>query len=101
LAAIPEADRPLVLANLPTSDNAAIDLGSLLSAWSTAGAAVSRAVVARFAPEQLLAAGAATRLHPDVLADLEPGLTELSTKPYVGRLADEALTAIHLRRAIH
>jgi hypothetical protein len=101
LAGIPEADRPTVLANTPTSDQVAFDLGSLLSVWSPAGAAVSRAVVARFTPEQLLAAGAATRLHPDVLADLEPGLTELSTKPYVGRQADEALTAIHLRRAIH
>ena len=101
LAVIPEADRPAVLANLPMGNNTAVDLGGLLSAWSPAGVAVSRAVVARFAPEQLLAAGAALRLHPAVLAELEPGLTELSRKPYVGRLADEALTVIHLRRAIH
>jgi hypothetical protein len=101
LAAIPEADRPEVLGNLPTDDKAGPDLGRLLSAWNPAGVAVSHAIVARFAPEQLLAAAAATRLHPDILADLEPGFAELSKKPYIGRLADEALTAIGLRRAIH
>ncbi len=101
LAAVPEADRPSVLARLATTDPALVELGSLLAAWSPLTVEVSRSVVAKFTPEQLLAASAAARLHPSTLALLEPGLTELSAKPYVGRSADEALNTITLRRTIH
>jgi hypothetical protein len=100
VAAIPEAERPGLIARLPEVDQSGQSIGSLLAAWGPVSAAVSRAAVAHCTPEQLLNAGAAMRLHPAVLAELEPGLTELTKRPYVGRVADEALTTIALRRAI-
>jgi hypothetical protein len=101
LTAVAESDRPGVLAELASADPAAVELDSLLAAWGPVSEPVSRAVVAKFTPDQLLAASAATRLHPVVLADLEPGLTELAAQTSVGRAANEALSTITLRRAIH